>query len=250
MERAAIVPVLMITIAQRRRFFRVEAETGDFLVTDFLASDFCLDFLVAVVLSGLVFTDFLVLEDFLVIDFEAGARFMDFLVFEEDFLIVDFGFEAWASVILVPEVSSSLLLVSEMLAGLISTDFFEEDFEAGFIWALADFLEVDFGFEAGASSTLVSEALVSSSSLLLLVSEMLAVAGLVRDDFFEEDLVADLDFEASFTDFLVFEEDFLVVVDFGLDFEAGESFILASSLLLLSELLAGLISTDFFAIFA
>ena len=87
-----MVPVLMITIAQRRRFFRVEAETGDFLVTDFLASDFCLDFLVAVVLSGLVFTDFLVLEDFLVIDFE--ARFMDFLVFEEDFLIVDFGFEA------------------------------------------------------------------------------------------------------------------------------------------------------------
>ena len=89
MERAAIVPVLMITIAQRRRFFRVEAEIGDFL-----ASDFCLDFLVAVVLSGSVFTDFLVLEDFLVIDFEAGARFMDFLVFEEDFLIVDFGFEA------------------------------------------------------------------------------------------------------------------------------------------------------------
>ena len=91
MERAAIVPVLMITIAQRMRFFTVEA---DFLVTDFLASDFCLDFLVAVVLSGSVFTDFLVLEDFLVIDFEAGARFMDFLVFEEDFLIVDFGFEA------------------------------------------------------------------------------------------------------------------------------------------------------------
>ena len=75
-----MVPVLMITIAQRRRFFRVEAETGDFLVTDFL------------VLFDSVFTDFLVLEDFLVIDFE--ARFMDFLVFEEDFLIVDFGFEA------------------------------------------------------------------------------------------------------------------------------------------------------------
>jgi len=84
MERAAIVPVLMITIAQRMRFsmFRVEAETGD-LVTDFL------------VLSGSVFTDFLVFEDFLVsLDVEAGARFIDFLVFEEDFLIVDFGFEA------------------------------------------------------------------------------------------------------------------------------------------------------------
>ena len=82
MERAAIVPVLMITIAQRRRFFRVEAETGDFLVTDFL------------VLFDSVFTDFLVLEDILVIDFEAGARFTDFLVFEEDFLVVvDFGLD-------------------------------------------------------------------------------------------------------------------------------------------------------------
>ena len=29
MERAAIVPVLMITIAQRMRFFTVEAEIGD-----------------------------------------------------------------------------------------------------------------------------------------------------------------------------------------------------------------------------
>ena len=80
MERAAIVPVLMITIAQRRRFFRVEAETGDFLVPDFL------------VLFDSVFTDFLVLEDFCVIDFET-----DFLVFEEDILVVEFGFEAGAS---------------------------------------------------------------------------------------------------------------------------------------------------------
>ena len=89
----------------------MEAETGDFLVTDFL------------VLFDSVFTDFLVLEDILVIDFEAGARFTDFLVFEEDFLVVvDFGldFEAGESFIL----ASSLLLLSELLAGLISTDFF------------------------------------------------------------------------------------------------------------------------------
>ena len=95
--------------------FRVEVETGDFfLVTDL----------------DLVSSSLLLLSEVLA----------DF--FEEDFL--DFGFEAAASFILVPEalvllevlmVSSSLLLLSEVLTGLIS-DFFEEDF-----------LVVDFGLD-------------------------------------------------------------------------------------------------------
>ena len=86
--------------------FRVEVETGDFfLVTD-------LDLL----------SSLLVLADF----------------FEEDFL--DFGFEAAASFILVPE--ALVLLEVLMMAGLISTDFFFEE----------DFLITDFGLEAGAVS--------------------------------------------------------------------------------------------------
>ena len=116
--------------------FRVEAETGDFfLVTDldllssllvladFFEEDF-LDFGFEAAPSFILVPEALVLLEVLML---AGLISTDFF-FEEDFLIIDFGFEAGAMV-------SSSLLLSEVLTGLIS-DFFEEDF-----------LVVDFGLD-------------------------------------------------------------------------------------------------------